>query len=153
YSTAKICLHFVLRNSKSLQVHSGFSSCMATVYFSSRPACEGTSQRLDLPLRTTFDLAAISRPFISLGSIGITSLSGDNLLSEYITIEYIDRPAKYVLDSNIFSSIYCRAWPNKLEKLLSTFASVASMNGFLVMLILNPNRVSVRSAKVPTGIS
>ena len=36
---------------------------MATVYFSSRPACEGTT------LRTTFDLAAISKPLISLGSI------------------------------------------------------------------------------------
>jgi hypothetical protein len=126
---------------------------MATVYFSSRPACEGTSHRLDLPLRITFDLAAISKPLISLGSIGITSLSGDNLLSEHITIEYIDRPAKCVLDSNIFECVYFIAWLNKLEKLLSIFASVASMNGYLVMLTLKLNRVSVRSAKVLTGIS
>jgi hypothetical protein len=58
---------------------------MATVYFSSRPACEGTSQRLDLPLRITLDLAAISKPLISLGSIVIASLNGDDLLSGYIT--------------------------------------------------------------------
>src|SRR5215213_1827861 len=140
YSTAKICLHFALRNSKSLQVHSGFSSRMATVYFSSCPLCEGTSQRLPSPLRVSLVLAAISKPLISLGSIGITSLSGDNFLSAYITIEYIDRPVKCVLDSNIFWCVYCLAWLNKLEKLLSIFASDASMNGFLVMLIRNPNR-------------
>ena len=129
----------------------GFSASSATVYFSSLLLCEGTSQRLLLPLRTTFDLAAISKPLISLGSIGITSLSGDNFLSDYITIEYIDRPAKYVLDSNIFEYVYCLAWLNKLEKLLSIFASVASTNGYPVMLTLKLNRVSVRSAKALTG--
>src|SRR5215212_4218049 len=75
------------------------------------------------------------------------------LLSGYITIEYIDRPVKCVLDSNIFACVYCLAWLNKLEKLLSIFASVASMSGFLVMLILKLNRVSVRNAKVLTGIN
>ena len=110
-------------------------------------------KRFDLPLRTTFDLAAISNPLISLGSILIASLSGDNVLSGYITIEYIDRPAKCVLDSNIFACVYCLAWLNKLERFLSIFASVASMNGFLVMLTLRLSRVSVRDVKVPTGTS
>src|SRR5215207_3881612 len=97
-----MCLHFALRNSKSRQVHSGVSPVIATVYFSSRPACEGTSQRFVFPLRVTFDFAAISNPLISLGSILIASLSGDNFLSGYITIEYINRLVKCVLDSNIF---------------------------------------------------
>jgi hypothetical protein len=134
-------------------VHSGCSPVKATVYFSSRPACEGTSQRLLLPLRITFDFAAISKPLISLGSMLIASLSRGLLLSGYITIEYTNSLAKSVLDSNIFEFVYCLAWLNKLEKLLSIFASVASMNGFLVTLILKLSRVSVQSAKVLTGIN
>jgi hypothetical protein len=37
------------------------------------PLCDGTSQRLLLPLRVSFVFAAISKPLISLGSIVIIS--------------------------------------------------------------------------------
>jgi len=79
------------------------------------------------------------------------SLSRDVIERIYITMEYIDRPVKYVLDSNIFECVYCRAWLNKLEKLLSIFASVASMSGYRETQRMS--RVSVLSAKVLIGTS